>query len=105
MQEVMLAIDVILEALIARKARKVDSLILEARNGNVQLQILDSALYCALYSVRNEDEVNVRRLADLLQYAQLIPDAPEYLGPQDRVSWTPSQDEVDNWRKVALGDK
>lgn len=103
MEEIMLAVDVILEGIIGRTTGKVDALIFEARNGDVQLQILDFALYCALYSVRTEDTVNVRKLAELLQYAQLIPDSPEYLGPQERESWTPSQTEIDNWRKVALG--
>jgi len=102
MEEIMLAVDVILQALIGRSTSKVDALIMEARNGEAQLQILDSALYCALYSVRGEDTVNLRRLAELLQYTQLISDSPEYLGPQERESWIPSQGEVENWRKVAL---
>jgi hypothetical protein len=104
MQEIILAVDVILQAIIGRNTSKIDDLILEARNGDAQLQILDSALYCALYSVKGEDKVNVRRLAELLQYAQLISDSPEYLGPEERESWIPSQEEIDNWRKVALGE-
>ncbi|SRR5258708_23644009 len=102
MKEVILAVDVILQALIGRTASKVETLILEAGRGEVQIQIMDSALYCALYSVRSGDTVNIRRLAELLQYAQLISDSPEYLGPEDREMWIPSKAEIENWRKVAL---
>lgn len=104
MQKLMLATDVILEALIGPSPIKVDRLISQARNGEVQFEILDLALCGAFYSVDEDDVINVRRLAQLLQYAQLIPDCPEYLGPGEREGWVPTAKEVANWRKCALGE-
>lgn len=104
MEEITLAIDIILEAIIRPTPGIVDRLIERARKGEARLIILRFALYCALHSVQEEDKVNAKRLAELLKYAEIQPDTLELLEPQDRESWTPSQEEINNWRKCAIRD-
>lgn len=105
MEEVLLGIDVVLEAIIGNANGLSNKLIEQARKGQIQINILHSALYCAFYSVDSDDTADFRQIAELLKYAQIIPDAETYLGPQDRELWTPSKEEVDNWRKCAFAKK
>jgi hypothetical protein len=102
MSEVMLAIDSVLEAIIGPSPGSIDEIIRKAREGEIQLILEDFALYCALASVREGDKVNIRRLADLIKYAQIQLDSPEFLGSLDRESWTPSNEAIENWRRWAL---
>lgn len=102
MEEIMLAIDAILKVIIGPTPAFVDELIERARKGEVKFLISEFALYCALYSVQEGDQVNARHLAEVLKYAQILPDAPAYLGPEERESWKPSQEEINHWREVAL---
>jgi hypothetical protein len=103
-EEVMLATDTVLKAIIRPTADSVDHLIAEAQKGETRLSVLHSSLYCALYSARETDSLNIPRLAQLLKYVEIVQDAPEYLGPEERDSWVPSSEEVSNWRKCALED-
>ena len=100
MVQVMLAVDTILEAIIGHNPDRINNLLEEARNGKVELLILHDALCCALYSVRQEDHIFIRRLAELLNYSQI--QVPEYLGVGERSDWIPKLDEIDHWRSVVL---
>ena len=102
MEEVMLATDVVLSAIISPTTQVVDKLIEQAKRGEIALLMPHFVLYCALYSVEDSDVVNSHQLAELLKYVQIVADAPEFLGPQERGSWTPSVEEVANWRRCAL---
>lgn len=104
MEEILLATDVVLQAIIGPTGGSVEGLIAQAQNGEVHLTVLHSVLYCAVYSVRETDRINTHRLAELLKYSQIMSDEPEYLGPQERGSWKPASEEVENWRKLALGE-
>jgi hypothetical protein len=101
MEEILLATDVVLEVIIGSSTDRANRLIDRARKGEIQINILQSALYWAFYSVKKDDKINFRQVAELFKYAQIVLEAPIYLGPQDREGWTPSQQEVDNWRKCA----
>jgi hypothetical protein len=104
MEEIMLATDVVLQAIIRPTAGSVEDLIARAQMGEIRLIMLHSVLYYAVSSVRENDGINTHRLAALLKYVQIISDEPEYLGPQERDSWVPTPEEVENWRKLALGE-
>jgi hypothetical protein len=106
MKEIMIATDVVLEAIIGRTPGLADELIAQAQKGEAQLNILHSTLYSALYSVDPRvDKVNVQRLAQLLKYSQILPDAELYTGPQERDAWVPTEEEITNWREIALRDE
>jgi hypothetical protein len=98
----MLAIDAVLAALIGSTPNSMDVLIRKAAKGEITLIVEQLALYCALSSVREEDSLNIKRFADLLKYARIQQDVPEDLGSMDRESWTPSDAEIENWRRCAL---
>jgi hypothetical protein len=102
MKKVLLATDAILRIVIGDKEGYLDELLKQASEGDVEIIIPQLALYCAFASVNEQDRVNPQRIAKLFKYAQLLPDTPEYLGPQDREMWTPTEEEIDNWRKNAL---
>jgi hypothetical protein len=104
MEEIMLATDVVLQAIIGPDPASVDGLIAEAQNREIQLTVLHSVLYCAVYSVRETDRINPHRLSELLKYSQIASDEPEYLGRHERGSWVPTSEEVEKWRKLALGE-
>jgi len=74
MEEIMLATDVVLQAIIQPGAGSVEDLVAQAQNGEIQLSVLHSVLYFALYSVRENDKINTQRLAELLKYVQIISD-------------------------------
>ena len=101
MKEIMLAVDVLLAALIGPSPNFVDALINQARNGDANFLVGHHALFCALYSVKESDFINVRRLAELVKYSQIQPEEPEYLGSQERERWIPSEAEMTNWRGIA----
>lgn len=101
-EEVILAVDMILEAIIGLKPGRIDELIAEAESGEVRLSLSHFALYCAVHSVRAKDNLNARRFANLLRLVEIIPDEPQYLGIEERKAWVPSPDEVDHWRGAAL---
>jgi hypothetical protein len=103
MEEVMLAIDVVLQAIIGRNGSAAN-LIEQARRGEILLVVPHSVLYCAIYSISSTDTINTSQLAALLRYSQILPDSPEYLGPDDRDSWRPNSQAVENWRRLALKD-
>ncbi len=102
MKDTIVGIDVLLAALIGPIPNYVDAVVRKAQDGKLNLIIEDHALYCALYSVREGDRVSLRRLAELLKYAQIKMSAPEFLGPRERESWTPSEKAIENWRQCAL---
>ena len=101
MEEVMLATDVVLEAIIGRNGSAA-KLIEQARKGEIHLVVPHYVLYCAVYSTSSTDTINTDQLAELLKYCEILPDAPAYLGPEDRDSWRPEWHEVENWRRHAL---
>ena len=101
MEPIMLAVDMILTVIIGNP-KTIENLLSQARAGDAYFVVLDSALYCALYSVEEHDSKNLSLLAEVLKYSQLQSDAPEYLGATERSSWTPSRNKVRHWRAVAL---
>lgn len=105
MQPTMLATDVVLQALVGPSKGLIESLIMQAQNGKTRLTVLHSTLYCAVISVRPSDTLNTHRFAELLKYSEIIPDEPQYLGPQERDSWVPTSKEIEHWRKLALGEQ
>ena len=96
----MLAVDAILEVIIGNKPERIDHLLEEARRGHIELLILQEALYWALYSVRENDPVDIPRLAELLRYARI--QSLEEPDSSERGTRKPSQMEVDHWRAIAL---
>ena len=102
MEEVMLAVDTVLECLAGPDDGFIDELIRRARVGEIALLMLHSTLYQALCSLRDDDVINRKRFCLLLKFSQIIPDTEVYLGPEERRSWDPSPSEVANWRKSAF---
>lgn len=98
-EEVMLAVDMVLEAIIGTTPGSIDKLISQAANGEIKLSVCHLALYSAVFSVQKNDNVNATQFAELLRLVQIIPEEPEYLGCEERNSWIPTQDQVDNWRR------
>jgi hypothetical protein len=105
MIEAMMATDAVLAAIIAPEGDATERLIERARRAEIVILIPQMVLYWAFHSVAEGDQIFIRRVAELLQYAQIVPDTPEYLGPRSRESWVPSSDEVDNWHRCALGEQ
>lgn len=101
MEPVLLAVDTILKAIIGAPG-SLEDLLVEARAGKVYFVISDFALFCALSSVENDDQVDLPRLAELIKYSQAEAEDPAYLGPRGRESWTPTTEEIQNWRASAL---
>ena len=101
MNEVIVATDVVLRAII-RPSDYVANLLDRARKGEVQLVIMHEVLYYALYSISSEDTINTQQLAELIQYSQILPHAPEFLGAEERRSWIPNSQQVEHWRRIAL---
>jgi hypothetical protein len=100
MSEVMLAVDAILAVIIGNEPERIDQLIEEARRGDIELLILQEALYWALYSVREDDPVDMVRLAELVRCARIQNlDEPDSSQRRNR---KPSQEEVNHWRAIAL---
>ena len=97
MTEVMLAVDAILAVIIGNEPERIDQLLEEARRGDIELLILQEALYWALYSVRENDPVDMARLAELVRCARI-----QSLEEPLRGKRKPSQKEVDHWRAIAL---
>lgn len=104
MDHVMLATDVVLQAIIGNPNGSVGKLMKQAKSDEIRLAIPHLALYCAVYSIRKGDQINAPRLAELLKYSEILPETPEYLGPIERESWVPNAQAVENWRKLALKD-
>ena len=98
----MLATDVVLGAIIGRSDHPVRKLIEQAQNGQITLVIPQPVLYWAIHSVKPTDSINTNQLAELIKYSQILPDAPEYLGPNERHSWLPSSEAVAKWRRLVL---
>jgi hypothetical protein len=101
MKKTMIAIDLLLAAIIGPIPNVTEQMIQEAREGKIKYVVLDHALYCALYSVRDGDKINAKRLADLLQYAEL--QNSRLLGIKKYKTLPPSEEEIEHWRKVVLG--
>lgn len=95
---VYLAIDLVLGALIGPPNAPVESTLLQAERGEVNLILLDTALYCAICSVHEGDNVNFTRFGRLLRHA-LIQSSRL---PGDPGLRTPTTDEIMHWREVAL---
>ncbi len=102
MDPVTLSVDVLLQSIIGA-SDYAEQLIAEARTGKVYFVVQEFALYCALYSVREDDSKTMRYLAELLKYSQIEQDMPAYIGVEARSSWAPTSDEIEHWRAVALG--
>jgi hypothetical protein len=102
MEEIMLATDVVLQAIIGPNSGSAETLIAQAKTGEIQLTVLHSVLYYAVKSVSEDDQINLRRFSELLKYSQIISDEPEYLGTKERDLWEPTARDVENWRKLAL---
>jgi hypothetical protein len=100
MKRAILATDAILQALIGPDTPFVNGLIEKAKNREIEIVVLDFALYCALRSVHKEDDINISRFTDLMKYAQI--EASPNLGPEDRESWEPTEEEKAKWRRVVL---
>ena len=105
-----LAIDLVLQALIGPDGAAIEGLIAQATTGRVRLVISDRAIYCAVASLRDTDKVNFSRFAALLQYATIQssrtpPDAIVVSKgpPRPEVFSSPSPEEIEHWRKIALG--
>ncbi len=98
MPQVMLAVDTILAAIIGNQPERIDQLLEASRRGEIELIILREALYWALYSVRENDPVDMARLAELVRYARI----QNFPDPDSSESLKPSQQEVDHWRAIAL---
>jgi hypothetical protein len=96
---VMLAIDVVLGALIG-PPDTAEMVIARAESGEWSPIVLDLALFCAMASVRPDDQVDHARFARLLRVAQVAPS----LGRNDDGTFSPpSAEEIEHWRDVALG--
>ncbi len=102
MEGVTLAVDVVLAAIIGAKNNYVDAVIERARSGELHFILEDKTLFFALFSVKESDSVDLKRLAELLRYSQIQTAEPQYLGPRERKSWSPPETEIQNWREVAL---
>ena len=101
MEEVIVATDVVLRAIIGH-SRSIEKLIAEARRGEIRLVVPHESLYFAVYSIRSTDVINTSQFAELIQYCQILRDGPEFLGAEERDSWRPNSQEVENWRRLAL---
>jgi hypothetical protein len=97
---VILAIDVILEALIGPNPSPIERLLAQAKAGQVELVVLHHALYCALRSVGEQDTLNIARLAELVKYARIEP--TPHLKPEEGGVLEPTQEEIENWRADVL---
>jgi hypothetical protein len=95
-----LAVDVVLAVLISPSDSVFTSLISRAEKGDIEIHLTDSSLYCALYSVRENDSVNLSRLAELMRYAFV--DRSRL--PGDRPNKAPALEAIAHWREVALGN-
>jgi hypothetical protein len=96
----MLAIDVVLGALIGPPGTAAEMVIARAEAGEWQPVLLDLALFCAMSSVRPNDEVDHARFARLLRHVQFAASGSREPGaPFD----PPSLEEIEHWRDVALG--
>lgn len=102
MEEIMLATDVVLRAIIARNDVSVGKLIEQARSGDILQIIPQTVLYCAVQSVKENDTINFNRLAQLIKYSYILQDAPEYLGPAERDAWEPTSKQVEHWRSMVV---
>lgn len=92
-----LAVDAVLQALIGPPESGVQKVIDAAASGEVTIVIKDSALCAALSSVKEGDELDVKRFGKLLRYASIeITQLPTL--PFRR----PSDEEIGNWRHYAL---
>ena len=101
MEEIMLATDIVLRAIIARNDDSVRKLIEQAQSGEILLIIPQTVLYWAVHSVKENDTIHSHRLAQLLKYSYILQDAPEYLGPAERDAWEPTSKQVEHWRTLA----
>ena len=97
---VMLAIDVVLGALIGPPDTAADMVIARAEAGEWTPVLLDLALFCAMASVRPEDQVDHARFARLLRHAQFAASGSREAGTAFA---PPSIEEIEHWRDVALG--
>jgi hypothetical protein len=86
-ESVDLAVDVVLHIMIG------------PTNGEIEIYINDVTLFLALYSVRDTDNANFSELAKLLRFA-FIRNRRSSSDPGHNI---PSPEQVERWRKVALG--
>lgn len=96
----MLAIDVVLGALIGPPGAAAEMVIEKAEAGEWTPVLLDLALFCAMASVRPEDRVDHARFARLLRHVSFAASGSREEGAAFEM---PSADEIEHWRKVALG--
>ena len=92
---IFLHIDLILSALIGPEGAPIERFIAEAERGEQQLAILELALYCAICSLRPEDQVNLPRFTRLLQFGQIVQSPKPFNHP--------SEEEIAHWRDVVFG--
>jgi hypothetical protein len=97
---VMLAIDVVLGALIGPPGTAAEMIIERAEAGEWTPVLLDLALFCAMSSIRPEDQVDHARFARLLRHAQFA--ASGSRSPDEPFS-PPSIEEIEHWRDVVFG--
>lgn len=98
MNDVTLAVDILLEALIDARSTIVDELLEKVRTEEYCLVVQDFALYCALRSTKPTDTIFVHRFAELLRFSRI--ESSPWIGPGERFSWEPEESEVEHWRSV-----
>ena len=98
--QVMLAIDIVLAALIGPAGCSADNVIARAEAGEWEPVLLDLALFCAMSSVRPDDRVDHARFARLLRHARFAASGGR---EADGAFAPPSIEAIEHWRDVALG--
>lgn len=96
----MLAIDMVLSALIGPPGHPISMILDDAEAGELTPVVLDLALFCAMSSVRPEDEVDHARFARLLRYTRL---GASRSRQGDAPFAPPSNEEIEHWRDVVFG--
>jgi hypothetical protein len=98
-ESVDLAVDVVLHIMIGPTNSCLSSLLSRAKNGEIEIYINDVTLFLALYSVRDTDNATFSELAKLLRFA-FIRNRRSSSDPGHNI---PNPEQVERWRKVALG--
>lgn len=106
-KEVAVAIDILVSALLGAHKDKILKYIDLARRGEVKLIIFDFALPCAMYSIRDDDEIDFATFRELIRFSTILPIDPKSYPAEanpKNPAWRPTDDEIEHWRHVALSD-